>query len=123
MSSLSFAAGSSLHRRALVQEGPRDNSQASWLTHWRSVDELHQITDAWNQVRVEKMWQRASPGVDATESPPGEAAGQVLTGQRTREALDDLAWTASLPDDSQVQVRAVEAMYSKRPGLGCVKLC
>ncbi len=70
------------------------------------MDELHQITDAWNQVRTEKMWQRAPSGMEDLGETLGGAAAPTSAERQGSDPSEDLAWMASLPDDAQVQVRA-----------------
>lgn len=70
------------------------------------MDELHQITDAWNQVRTEKMWQRAPSGMEDLGDPWGGAVAPTSAERQGSDPSEDLAWMASLPDDAQVQVRA-----------------
>ncbi|KAL6770480.1 hypothetical protein ACKKBF_B31405 [Auxenochlorella protothecoides x Auxenochlorella symbiontica] len=100
---LCSTAGSNVQPRAPTGSGPCRDGQASWLTHWRSVDELHQITDAWNQVRTEKMWQRAPSGMENLGDPWGGAAAPTSAERQGSDPSEDLAWMASLPDDAQVQ--------------------
>lgn len=67
----------------------KEQETLTWLSHWRGVEEVRQLAQAWNQLRAEKHWNRASQQAN-------RPTRSVLN--PTRETGESLTWMASWPD-------------------------